>query len=149
MTELVPIEDRALQLQIRNQIQEFESDLATLPEAVHGDNEVCPLKHSFANGIYMREIRIPQGMVLTGKIHRHAHPNVLLEGEVLVVTEQKGLERLRGPMAMISDGATKRALVALTDVVWLTFHNVGEERDLKKIEEMVIAPTYHELEEHV
>lgn len=150
MTQAIDIApEQSLQLQIRDQIKEFEADLAALPNAVHGDNECCPLKHSFANGIYMREILIPAGMVLTGKIHRHAHPNVLLEGEVLVVTEQNGLERLKAPMAMISEGATKRALVALTDVRWLTFHNVGEERDLKKIEDIVIAPTYEQLEANV
>lgn len=149
MSDISTTEDRSLQLQIRDQIQEFEQDLAALPNAVHGDNEICPLKHSFANGIYMREIRIPAGMVLTGKIHRHAHPNVLMEGEVLVVTEQNGLERLKGPMAMISEGKTKRALVALTDLHWITFHNVGDERDLQKIEQMIIAPTYKELEEQV
>lgn len=133
-------------LDLRNRIYQLEHALALLPGALLGDNPACPLKHSFANGIYMREIRIPAGTLLTGKIHRHSHPNVLLSGEVLVVTEGGGSERLTAPLAMISEAGTKRAVYALTDCHWITFHNVGEERDLAKIEEIVIAPSYEALE---
>jgi hypothetical protein len=145
ITALDHTQARALldqQLDFRNRIFALEEILAAQPEAMHGDDPRCPLTHSFADGIYMREIKIPAGTVLTGKIHRHAHPNVLLEGEVLVVTEQRGVERLQAPFAMISEPGTKRAVVALSDVRWLTFHSVGDERDLAKIEKMVIAPDY-------
>lgn len=137
------LEDRR---ETRERIFELEDALKSVPGAVFGDSQLCPLKHSFANGIYMREIFIPAGTVLTGKIHRHSHPNVLLEGEVVVVTESGGKEHLKAPMAMISLAKTKRAVATITDTRWITFHNVGEERDLKKIEEMLIAPTYRELE---
>jgi hypothetical protein len=133
-------------LHLRNCIYQLENLLAKLPDAMIGDSPECPLKHSFGDGIYMREIFIPEGTVLTGKIHRHSHPNVLLEGEVIVVTEQGGQQHLKAPMAMISEAGTKRAVYALTDVRWLTFHNVGEERDLSKIEDRVIVKSYEQLE---
>lgn len=141
-------EQNALSLsnEARSKLFNLEQAIAKLPSAVFGDNDLCPLKHSFANGIYMREIFIPAGAVLTGKIHRHAHPNVLLEGEAVVFTEHGGTEHLKAPLAMISLPATKRAVLALTDLRWLTFHNVGEERDLAKIEDIVIAKTYEQLE---
>ena len=131
----------------RERICDLEGALSALPGAVFGDSDLCPLKHSFGHGIYMREIFIPAGVVLTGKIHRHSHPNVLLEGEVLVVTEHGGREHLKAPLAMISLAGTKRAVVALTDTRWITFHNVGEERDLARIEDIVIAPSYDQLEQ--
>jgi hypothetical protein len=134
------------QSEARTKIFRLEDMLASLPGAMIGDSPECPLKHDFADGIYMRQIRIPKGTVLTGKIHRHRHPNVLLSGECIVYTEGRGPEHLKAPLAMISEPGTKRAIYAMSDLHWITFHNVGDERDLAKIEDWVIAPTYAQLE---
>ena len=126
----------------RAKIIAFEQALAQHPEAHYGDwQEQCPLTHRFAEGCYVREIFIPKGMALTGKIHKHSHPNFLLRGEVLVYTEQGGVEHLKAPLAMISEPGTKRVVVALADTVWITVH-VTSETDLARIEEEVIAPSY-------
>lgn len=132
---LVRKEDR------REQILNLESALSKMPGAVIGDSDAMPLKHSFADGMYVREIFIPKGFVLTGKIHRHSHPNFLMSGEVIVVTENGGRERLKGPLSMISSPGTKRAIVALEDTVWITVHATNE-TDLEKIEDYVIAKSY-------
>lgn len=130
----------------RGDIIEFEELLKQVPGAVLGDNDLMPLKHSFAPGVYVREIFIPKGSVLTGKIHRHEHPNFLMKGEVIVVTEFGGREHLKAPMSMISKAGTKRAVYAMEDTVWITIHaNPTNETDLLKIEEFVIAPTYQDL----
>lgn len=131
----------------RDKLLRLESAIELFPGAIVGDSPMCPLTHSFGGGIYMRQIFIPKGMVIVGKIHRHDHPNVLVQGDVTVFTEHDGVERIKAPHAMISKAGTKRALVTHEDTTWITFHNVGDERDLKKIEEMIIAPTYEELEE--
>lgn len=128
----------------REDILKLENALAKVPGAIFGDSDMLPLKHSFAPGVYVREIFIPKGSILTGKIHRHAHPNFLMKGEVIVVTEYKGREHLKAPMSMISQAGTKRAIIALEDTIWITVH-VTDETDLKKIEDYVIAPSYEAL----
>lgn len=133
---------------IRDTILEFEKELAKMPGAVFGDSDLMPLTHSFAPGIYVREIFIPKGTILTGKIHRHKHPNFLMSGEVLVVTENGGMEHLKAPMSMISPAWTKRAIKALEDTVWITVHeNKNNEFDLEKIEQFVIAESFEQLEQ--
>ena len=129
---------------IREKILALEEILRKTPGAVIGDSDKLPLKHSFAEGVYVREIFIPKGYILTGKIHRHSHPNFLMRGEVIVVTEHGGREHLKAPLSMISKPGTKRAIYALEDTVWITVH-VTPETDLKKIEDYVIAPTYEDL----
>lgn len=129
----------------REDIFALEGVIAATPGAVLGDSDELPLKHSFAPGIYVREIFIPKGYVLTGKIHRHPHPNFLMKGEVIVVTEHKGRQHLKAPLSMISEAGTKRAVMALEDTVWITVH-ATEETDLQKIEDYVIAPSYEALE---
>lgn len=130
--------------ELRSKITDLENALAKVPGAVHGDSDAMPLTHRFAEGCYVREIFIPKGFVLTGKIHRHEHPNFLMKGEVIVVTEDGGREHLKAPLTMISKAGTKRAIMALEDTVWVTVH-VTNETDLKKIEDYVIAPTYENL----
>lgn len=125
----------------RKQIFELESVMAKIPGATFGDSPEMPLKHSFAEGVYVREIFIPKGHILTGKIHKHSHPNFLMKGEVVVVTEERGREHLKAPLSMISSPGTKRAIIALEDTVWITVH-VTNETDLEKIEDYVIAKTY-------
>tara|TARA_R110000751_G_scaffold79121_2_gene159565 strand:+ start:16010 stop:16540 length:531 start_codon:yes stop_codon:yes gene_type:complete len=110
-----------------------------------GDSPLCPLKHSFSDGIYVREITIPKGTLLVGKIHKHDHPNFLLKGEVVVYTEQNGEERLKAPCSMISTGGTKRALYAVTELVWTTIHhNPTNTQDLGELEKIVIASSFDE-----
>ena len=46
-----------------------------------------PLKHSFAPGVYAREMEIPAGTLLIGKIHKHRHHNFLMKGSIIVLTE--------------------------------------------------------------
>lgn len=129
---------------LREDILLLEKTLSKMPGAVFGDSDLMPLKHSFAEGVYVREIFIPKGTALTGKIHRHSHPNFLMKGEVIVVTEGGGREHLKAPLSIISKPGTKRAILALEDTVWITVHATTE-TDLAKIEDYVIAPTYADL----
>jgi hypothetical protein len=133
--------------EIRQNILGFEQALAQFPGAFFGDSAMCPLKHSFTDGMYVREIHIPRGFVLTGKIHKHSHPNFLLEGEVVVVTEGEGLEHLVAPMSIISKAGTKRVVIALEDTVWVTVHlNPEGHTDLDRLEEEIIAKDYDAFE---
>lgn len=135
------------ELQIgREEILGFQEFLSTVPGVFYGDSENCPLKHTFAPGVYVREILIPRGMFVVGKIHKHAHPNFLMKGEVTVITESGGRERLKAPLSMISPPGTKRVVFAHEDTVWITIHPTGE-TDLAKIEEHVIAKSFEEYED--
>lgn len=127
----------------REMISDLENVMAQIPGATFGDSPEMPLKHSFAEGVYVREIFIPKGHTLTGKIHKHSHPNFLMSGEVIVVTEGLGREHLKAPLSIISLPGTKRAVHALEDTVWITVH-VTNETDLDKIEDHVIAKDYND-----
>jgi hypothetical protein len=105
----------------------------------------CPLQHVFAPGAYARTMRIPAGTVIVGKIHKHAHLNILSQGTVCVMTETEGDRQLTGPLTMVSPPGTKRAVYAVTDAVWTTIH-LTNSTDLEEIEADVIAPTFEDYE---
>ena len=104
-----------------------------------------PVKHHFAPGAYGREILLFAGPVVVGKIHRHAHVNVISQGRCTVYTEGDGLIELQAPATFVSKPGTKRVVFAHTDVVWTTVH-VTDETDLAKIEAAVIAPSFDSIE---
>jgi hypothetical protein len=106
----------------------------------------CPLQHVFAPGAYARTMRIPAGTAIVGKIHKHAHLNILSQGTVCVMTETEGDRQLTGPLTMVSPPGTKRAVYAITDAVWTTIH-LTNSTDLEEIEAEVIAPTFEDYEQ--
>jgi hypothetical protein len=99
-----------------------------------------PLKHSFAPGVYAREMEIPAGTLLIGKIHKHRHHNFLMKGSIIVLTEANGVELLQAPLMIVSEEGTQRIGYAVTDTVWTTIHeNKDNSEDLVVIEERTVV----------
>lgn len=116
-------------------LEEFLRGFPQLPEQ---------LTHHFADGIYARELRIPRDSVIVGKIHRHAHLNFLMKGDISVLTEH-GIRRIQAPAVIASAPGIKRAGYAHEDTIWITVH-ATRETDLEKIEDQVICKSFDEFE---
>lgn len=99
-----------------------------------------PVEHGFAAGIYARTIRIPAGTILTGKIHRTEHLNIISAGAIEVATED-GTRLIEAPCIFVAPPGTKRAGYTLSDTVWTTVH-ATHETDLDRLEAELIAPDY-------
>ena len=110
----------------------------SLPESL----EVLGMKHSFTDGVYAREMTIPEGTMVVGKIHKHRHHNFLLKGEILVATAERGVEHLKAPMMIVSEPGTQRVGYALTETVWTCIHkNEDNIEDLELLEEINVVDT--------
>lgn len=104
-----------------------------------------PLSHYFAPGIYLREMRMPKGALVTGRIHKTEHYCILSQGQVTVQTET-GRQTFTAPAVIHSMPGTKRALYAHEQVTWINVHhNPTNEQDLDKIEGIFTVETYAEL----
>lgn len=98
----------------------------------------CPVKHRFTPGIYIREILIPAGTLLTSMEHKTAHPFVISQGRILVSSENEGSVVYEAPHTGLTLPGTRRALYAETDTIWTTFH-ATDETDVEKIGEAILA----------
>lgn len=98
------------------------------------------MRHHFSKGIYAREMFIPAGTVLTGKIHRHEHLNIISAGDISVLTEE-GPKRIVAPYTVVSPPGTKRLGYAHTDTVWTTIH-ATHETNLELLELEFITQEY-------
>tara|TARA_B100000902_G_scaffold56776_1_gene63635 strand:- start:12611 stop:13207 length:597 start_codon:yes stop_codon:yes gene_type:complete len=104
--------------------------------------ELNPVKHSFADGCYIREIFNPAGELLVTAIHKKEHPFFLMQGEMSILTED-GIKHLKAPYHGITKPGTKRIIYTHTDCVFVTVH-ATEETDVAKIEEQVIAKDFND-----
>lgn len=105
-----------------------------------------PMDEEYGCGTYARQMFIPKGTLIIGKIHRHQHLNFIMQGKVSVSTEF-GVKYLEAPCVFVSEKGLKRAVVAEEDTIWVTVHltkHLGEE-NLDKMEQEVIAPEYKDL----
>lgn len=136
-----PTELAALPNAKRETILRFEAALRDLPQTD------CPLKHTFAPGMYAREILLPAETFIVGKIHKHAHLNIVTRGRCTVVTEfgRREIDASAGPVTFTSDAGAKRALYVHEETVWTTVHATNS-TDLAEIERDIIAPDYPELD---
>lgn len=121
---------------------EFEDAIGQMDGAKFGD-DCCPLKHGFGDGLYIRTMYAPKGMINVSKLHKTTHPFFITKGYVSVLTED-GVIDIKAPHAGITQAGTKRVVCFHEDTVWTTVH-ATQETDLVKIEDELIAKSYDEL----
>lgn len=102
--------------------------------------------HSFGDGIYVRECRVPKGWIFTSELHKFDHPFFLLKGKLRICSEEKDIT-LEAPHYGITPKGTKRLVYTEEDVVWVTCHATEETNTEKIIEEITAEYSDFELEE--
>lgn len=115
----------------REKIAFLVREMGTLPQVE------CPLQHYFAPGVYLREIFMPAGAVVIGKIHKTEHFNIIQRGACSLFSENGDRELLHGPHTFVSKAGVQKVLYIHEDTVWTTVH-LTDERDLEKLEEQLI-----------
>lgn len=129
MNELTPL----VPVPTREQIQRLEDEMRALGAPI-----AIQTTHYFADGLYAREIFIPKGCLLTGRVHRAEHLNIVSSGRITVWTEQ-GMKEVSAPFTMVSQPGTKRVGYAHEDTVWTTVH-ATRETDIETLELQLIEP---------
>jgi hypothetical protein len=111
----------------------LEREMASHPKAEIVTN------HYFAEGTYTREILIPAGTLLTGKLHRFSCINILAKGKIKVVTDE-GEYDVEAPYTFVSGAGVKKVGYVLEDAVWINVHPWDGKMNLQEIEQVVIEP---------
>lgn len=96
-----------------------------------------PLKHYFAPGVYIREILMPAGTYVIGKIHKTEHFNIIQKGRLNLVNEDGSATELCGPTTFVSGAGVQKAMYILEDTIWSTVH-ITNERNMEALEAEII-----------
>ena len=127
--------------QLRKEILRIEAKMMAMTESQLD----LPVVNHFYPGVYARELTIPKGTLLTGKIHRFEHLCVISKGDISVLSED-GFKRIKAPFTFVSKPGVKRLAYVHDETIWTTFHaNPDEERNEDILIERHTAPTYEAL----
>ena len=151
MKDIVNIDN---QLASRSKIVNLEEKLLSMANdetIIAGDNNglgnpLTPLEHMFADGIYVRQMKMDAGKACVGKIHKRDHVWFLLEGLIAVATEF-GVNYYEAPCYIKSEGGTKRVILAIEDTIFVNVHpNPSNTQDLIELEKYNVVNTYEDYE---
>ena len=142
----------------RKNILELEKSLINIADGINveGDGEhvvteskIAPIKHTFADGIYVRQMDMKADSVVVGAIHKHLHVWFLLTGHVTVATEDT-TEDYIAPCYVVSTPGVKRVILANEDSIFVNIHkNPSNTKDLDMLEKEIVALNYKEYEEYI
>jgi hypothetical protein len=128
MDSVIPIEKTK-----DEKIDELESVMADNFEIIS-----CPLNHRFTNGLYVREVFMPAGSLITSKIHKTQHQYFILKGAVSVWIDEGEEIYLEAPYIGVTEPGTRRVLYIWEDCIWATAHPNPENETVEEIEERII-----------
>ena len=157
MNELQKIFDNTPVESYRQKITVIVDYLASIAdgENIVGDGKsvVYPdfweYKHTFAEKMYIREMRMKKGQLGFSAIHKHSYGFFLLSG-VLASSREEGVEEFVAPCYIISPRGAKRIVYAVEDCVITTVHaNPTNTQDLKEIEKNNVVFNWEEYEEYL
>lgn len=131
-----------------DRLDELEVAMLENFEPVH-----CLTTHRFTDGMYIREIFMPAGSLITSKIHKTEHPYIVSYGKVAVSIDGDDWNEITAPYTGITIPGTRRVLYIIEDCIWTTFHRVDgmkseynelndeeKEKIVEKIEENILEP---------
>ena len=142
----------------RRKILNIESALIKVADGIdiEGDgkhvvtnSKIAPIKHAFADGVYIRQMDMVEGSAVIGAIHKHLHAWFLLTGHVTVATEGT-TEDYIAPCYVVSTPGVKRVILANEDSIFVNIHkNPSNTQDIDELEKEIVALNYEEYEEYI
>jgi hypothetical protein len=96
--------------------------------------------------LYGREMFMPKGTLVVGKIHKRQGLNFLMQGKVYVATEF-GKQWYTAPCIIKGEANVKRVVFAVEDSIFVNVHLTGYtgEENLDKVEEDIVTSDYSEV----
>lgn len=149
--ERFPMENIPQRVEFRRKINDLQECMTGMIERGEMKTAEMRLKHYFCptpdgRFLYARELWVAKDSTIIGKIHRFPCLNFVMQGCLVVATEQ-GQRSFSAPATVVSPAGTKRAGWILADTIWTTVHltSYGSEAELDAIEDEIIAKTFKEI----
>lgn len=126
---------------VRQQITELEDWMLQQEQA-----SLPPVRHIFANGLYLREGDFPAGTLITGAVHLDEHANILSRGCIRILTED-GVATVSAPATFVVRPGVKKVGVVIEDCTFTNIHaNPDNIRDIEALERLLFVRGYADIE---
>lgn len=110
-----------------NLVEVIKTKAAAMPQVE------MPTKHFLVDGMYLRQIRIPEGTMFMGRKHKKFHFFLCLAGGAWVESDS-GPVNIKAGMVLLCNPGSQRIGITYADTVFATVHRT-EETMLKNIED--------------
>lgn len=143
-------EHRLINTEFIEKVEQLESSMLSMdnPMIAKGNSDMFPLKHSFSEGIYVREMFMKKGGLVIGKLYKISHTWFLLSGEIAVATDE-GVNYFIAPCYVHAPEGTKRVIHAMEDTVFVNVYpNPDNITDIEALEDMLTCKSYQEYNEY-
>lgn len=143
MNHLIPVLPKGEVITVPEKVKLTKNIFELQNEIMQHEQVECPLTNYFSEGLYAREIFIPKGTLLVGKIHKFKNLSIILKGKLTFFSIDGG-KTVEAPHTFVANPGVKRVIYAHEDSIWMNVHATLE-TDLEKIENEVIAKDYSEV----
>jgi quercetin dioxygenase-like cupin family protein len=104
----------------------MNTDIIELPE----------IKHHFSDGLYAKQISLPQDHFMVQHKHTYNHISILAEGWVVVKVDEVETE-YHAPACINIAAGQSHEVTAVTNSVWFCIH-ATDETDIEKVDQVLI-----------
>ena len=142
----------------KEKILDLESKLISIADGINiegtgkevlTNSKIAPIKHTFADSVYIRQMDMQKDSVVVGAIHKHLHVWFLVTGHVTIAT-QDSVEDYIAPCYVVSTPGVKRVIHAIEESIFVNVHkNPSNTKDVNKLEKEIVALNYKEYEEYI
>ena len=103
-----------------------------------------PLKHTFENGFYTREIFMPKGSLVVSFIHTQDHPSFFMSGEMSLVMDTGEVKRIKAPLTVHTKVGTQRVAYMHEDCTWVCVYKT-DKTTVEEAEKEIYTDNFREL----
>ena len=137
------------------EINKITKELIKSSDKIVGDgtgvihDNIVPLKHSFADQLYIRQMEMKKGTMVIGAVHNHKHVWFLLTGH-LTISDNKEVQDYQSPCYVISDAGTQRAIYANKDSIFVNIHkNPSNTENIEELEKEIVSITKKDFNNYI
>jgi hypothetical protein len=121
---------------------DLEKALLEMPQI---DEEGFQLKEWQSGGMYCRQITIPEGCLLTGRIYKRDHMEVMVSGDISIVSAEGVSKRYEGQNTIEAKSGKRQAGYAHKETIWMTINLCPDDIGHKERLDYTSVLTYEEL----
>lgn len=110
--------------QHRQRFEELEKKLFELPQLTEEDFNLVEYK---VGGMYGRQITVPKGALITGRVYKRDHLEIMLSGDIYILSANGGVTHYTGYNVIPAKAGKRQAGFAIEDTVWLTVNLAPED----------------------
>ena len=97
--------------------------------------------------MYCREITIPEGAFITGRIYKFDHVEIMLSGEITIISADGGTKRYEGHNVIEAKAGKRQGGLAHKETKWLTINCIPDYLPMAEALDFTSVLTYKEYQD--